>query len=91
MTVVDDIRAIQAMYPEVNVNLTVQADFVTVTVQPLPPKLFPPRDTNDYPVGTYVVQDDSFKGAHLTSFRYADKDVDAAVAAALAVIQGGVS
>lgn len=86
MTAVDDIRAIQDVYPGVNVNISVLADCVMVSVHPLPDELFPERDTSDYPVGTYVVQGDS--GAHLTAFRYADKDVDAALAAALAAVSG---
>ncbi|MEX7474246.1 hypothetical protein AB4Z39_31620 [Mycobacterium adipatum] len=86
MTVVDDIRTIQDSYPDANVGVSVQKDFVVVTVQPLPVEVFPARDTREYPNGTYVLHGDS--SASVTSFRYADKDVDAAVAAALAVVQG---
>ncbi|SDD61151.1 hypothetical protein SAMN04488581_2661 [Mycolicibacterium neoaurum] len=90
MTAVDDIRAIQDLYPNVNVGISVQADFVTVSVYPLPTEVFPEHDSHDYPVGFTIASrvEDPYPGAFLNVFRYADKDVDAAVAAALAVVQG---
>lgn len=88
MSAAELIEAIQAAYPDVNVNVCVQSDFVTVSVSRLPVEVFPVRDTREYPNGTYVLHDPDGLRASVKSFRYADKDVDAALSAALAVVQG---
>jgi len=87
VSTVELIAAIQAVYPGVNVGVSVAPGYVTVSLHPLPIDVFPERNTDEYPNGTYV---NHHKGelAFLTSFRYADKDVDAALAAALAAVSG---
>lgn len=86
MSTAELIRAIQDAHPGANVNVGVQLDFVTVSVSRLPVDAFPVRDTREYPNGTYVLHDPDGSWASVTSFRYADRDIDAALEAALAVV-----
>lgn len=87
-TAADLIRAIQGAYPGAIVNVGVLQEFVSVSVSRLPVDVFPERSTSEYPNGTYVVHDTDGLRAAVTSFRYADKDVDAALDAAWQVVSG---
>ncbi|AGT12163.1 hypothetical protein JABBAWOKKIE_64 [Mycobacterium phage Jabbawokkie] len=80
MSVVEDIQAIQAAYPSAHVNVSVYTNFVSVSVHPLPTEQFPERDDKKYPNVIYVKHGEP--GAYLSSHRYEDKDVEAAVRAA---------
>ncbi|AEK07812.1 hypothetical protein FDI59_gp062 [Mycobacterium phage Yoshi] len=84
MSVVEDIQAIQVAYPGAHVNVSVYTKFVTVSVHPLPAEQFPDRDDEKYPNGIHVTSGES--GAYLSSYRYEDKDVEAAVRAAAEVV-----
>lgn len=81
MSVVEDIQAIQAAYPGAHVKVSVYTKFVTVSVHPLPAEQFPDRDDKKYPNGIHVMRGES-GAAYLSSYRYEDKDVEAAVRAA---------